>query len=387
MARNGSGTYNRPVSDYVFNTVISETDVNTEMDQIATALSDSIAKDGQTNPTANLPMATYKHTGVGNASARDQYAAAGQVQDSSFIDCGTAGGTKNALTLTPSPAITAYASGQTFRFKVGSTSSDSTVTVAVSGLATKAVEIDDSALSSSVVLEANKHYEIKYDGTAFQATRLSGGGLTAVDGVTIENTGGAIGVKDGGLSVAKLADGTDGELITWDASGNAATVGAGTTGQVLTSNGAGAAPTFQTVSQGASVNRNNVDQTSVASITFTKIQHTTEVYDTDGWFDVSTNYRFTPLVAGKYLVIASAGFLTIADGKLIVSAIYKNGSNENQAQIRWGGAGDPFLAAAAIIEMNGSTDYLEHFAYHDDTGTKSIDGNPKKTFFQVIRVG
>jgi hypothetical protein len=48
-----------------------------------------------------------------------------------------------------------------------------------------------------------------------------------------------------GLPVSGLANGTDGELITWDSSGVAATVAAGTAGQVLTSNGAGAAPTFQ----------------------------------------------------------------------------------------------------------------------------------------------
>jgi hypothetical protein len=42
-----------------------------------------------------------------------------------------------------------------------------------------------------------------------------------------------------------IKDGTDGELITWDASGNSAAVAVGTSGHVLTSNGAGAAPTFQ----------------------------------------------------------------------------------------------------------------------------------------------
>lgn len=47
------------------------------------------------------------------------------------------------------------------------------------------------------------------------------------------------------IDVADLANGTDGELITWDAAGAPATVGVGTSGQVLTSNGAGAAPTFQ----------------------------------------------------------------------------------------------------------------------------------------------
>ena len=47
------------------------------------------------------------------------------------------------------------------------------------------------------------------------------------------------------VTLAKLASGTDGELITWDASGDPAAVAVGTSGHVLTSNGAGAAPTFQ----------------------------------------------------------------------------------------------------------------------------------------------
>ncbi|HAF39094.1 MAG TPA: hypothetical protein DCG72_08930 [Gammaproteobacteria bacterium] len=53
-----------------------------------------------------------------------------------------------------------------------------------------------------------------------------------------------------GLPVSELRSGTDGELITWDASGNPTTVAVGTASQVLTSNGAGAAPTFQTLSTG-----------------------------------------------------------------------------------------------------------------------------------------
>ncbi|MGB0507098.1 MAG: hypothetical protein ACPGGK_12960, partial [Pikeienuella sp.] len=53
------------------------------------------------------------------------------------------------------------------------------------------------------------------------------------------------------VDVADLADGTDGELITWDASGNPDTVAVGTSGHVLTSNGAGAAPTFQAAAGGS----------------------------------------------------------------------------------------------------------------------------------------
>jgi hypothetical protein len=54
------------------------------------------------------------------------------------------------------------------------------------------------------------------------------------------------------VTLAKIAAGVDGELITWDAAGDPATVGVGTAGQILTSNGAGAAPTFQAASAGLS---------------------------------------------------------------------------------------------------------------------------------------
>ena len=55
------------------------------------------------------------------------------------------------------------------------------------------------------------------------------------------------------VDVAMLADGTDGELLTWDAAGVAATVAVGTVGQVLTSGGAGVAPTMQDAAGGANV--------------------------------------------------------------------------------------------------------------------------------------
>ena len=58
------------------------------------------------------------------------------------------------------------------------------------------------------------------------------------------------GLADDAVTTDKMAGGTDGELITYDASGNPAKVGAGNSGQVLTSNGAGAAPTFQAAAAG-----------------------------------------------------------------------------------------------------------------------------------------
>lgn len=55
------------------------------------------------------------------------------------------------------------------------------------------------------------------------------------------------------VDIADLANGTDGELITWDANAAPAAVAVGTVGQVLTSGGAGVAPTFQASSGGGGV--------------------------------------------------------------------------------------------------------------------------------------
>jgi hypothetical protein len=66
----------------------------------------------------------------------------------------------------------------------------------------------------------------------------------------VTSSGNATAIADKALAIAKLADGTDGELITWNASGVIAAVAAGSADQVLTSNGAGAAPTFQAAGGG-----------------------------------------------------------------------------------------------------------------------------------------
>ena len=58
-------------------------------------------------------------------------------------------------------------------------------------------------------------------------------------------------VVDDAVTLAKLAPGTDGNLITYDASGNPAAVATGDSGQLLTSAGVGAPPAFATLSAGA----------------------------------------------------------------------------------------------------------------------------------------
>jgi hypothetical protein len=75
--------------------------------------------------------------------------------------------------------------------------------------------------------------------TAAPATGADFFGVMLGAGVDIGTPG------DDTVTLAKMAAGTDGNLISYDASGNPVAVATGTVGQVLTSAGAGAPPAFE----------------------------------------------------------------------------------------------------------------------------------------------
>lgn len=69
MSRNGSGVYSLPAGQpVVTGTTISSAAHNALMSDIATEITRSIASDGQTTPTANLPMGGFKFTGLAAGS-------------------------------------------------------------------------------------------------------------------------------------------------------------------------------------------------------------------------------------------------------------------------------------------------------------------------------
>ena len=80
------------------------------------------------------------------------------------------------------------------------------------------------------------------------------------------------------VTLAKIAAGTDGELITWDASGDPAAVAVGTATHVLTSNGAGAAPTFQASGNAWNLIGTSVTSGSSATLDVTGLDTTYDMY-------------------------------------------------------------------------------------------------------------
>jgi hypothetical protein len=87
------------------------------------------------------------------------------------------------------------------------------------------------------------------DGATVDQTNISGnaGTVTTNANLTgvVTSAGNATAIADKALAIAKLADGTDGELITWGTDGVITTVAVGTATQVLTSAGADAVPTWE----------------------------------------------------------------------------------------------------------------------------------------------
>ena len=79
----------------------------------------------------------------------------------------TVGGTADVITLTPSPAITAYATGQRFSF-IASGANTTNVTVNINGLGAKAVTKSGATPLLANQISANAVILIEYDGTQFQ---------------------------------------------------------------------------------------------------------------------------------------------------------------------------------------------------------------------------
>lgn len=235
------------------------------------------------------------------------------------------------ITLDPAPA--AYATGQLFHFKAN-TANTGAATLNVNTLGAIAILKQNDVALATGDIEAGQIVTVVYDGTSFQmqsqlassggagdmvladiqtvtgaksynsgtmiykgsvsgTTTLNASGIAGTTTITMPAESGSMvleastntftnksfdangtGNSLSNVDVSDLANGTDGELITWDAAGAPATVAVGTATHVLTSNGVGAAPTFQAAGGGGDPDQNlwetiSSDSGSVAANTTT----------------------------------------------------------------------------------------------------------------------
>lgn len=112
---------------------------------------------------------------------------------------------------------------------------------------------------------------------------------------------------------------------------------------------------------------------TVANVTNTKINFNTKEFDTANCFD-TTNYRFTPNIAGYYQLNASCLALGSSAGGVSVH-IFKNGSQIRTSSVTNTVAGTNVAPTiSAIVYANGTTDYFEIYAWNNN-GPQTMGSN------------
>lgn len=131
----------------------------------------------------------------------------------------------------------------------------------------------------------------------------------------------------------------------------------------------------------------NAASQNISPLTFTKINHDTEILDPQSDYDSATNYRYTPSQAGKYFVYINGGVSLAADQTQFLISIYKNGSIVARSSLfSSGNSGYGFVGL--VVDMNGSSDYLEGYIYHTDTVSRSTwSGISDVSFFGAYKIG
>lgn len=190
MGWNGDGTFSREHNWQ--NDADNDIDIvpdrhDAEDDNFATGIQAALAKNGENTPTANLPMGNNKHTGVGDASARTDYAKTSQVQDGAYsysADTGSA----DTYVMTLSPAITAYATGAEYRFKAANTNTGAS-TLNINGVGATSIKKAGSSDVEAGDIPSGSVITVVYDGTNFQITGINGvtastSEINQLDGIT-----------------------------------------------------------------------------------------------------------------------------------------------------------------------------------------------------------
>ena len=206
---------------------------------------------------------------------------------------------------------------------------------------------------------------------------ITGGSVTgvALSGNTFTNpviTGGSINdtpigattANTGAFTTASLKGSTSG-TITLDAPAvagtNTATLPAAT-GTVMVS---GAMPAFSAYNTGSQ---------AISTATATKVTLQNEDFDTANCFDSTTNYRFTPNVAGYYQINGTIYISSTITTHTCLALLYKNGSVYQSGAFQSTSTASTNAASqvSSVVYFNGTTDYIELWAYASIGGTGSL---------------
>jgi hypothetical protein len=181
------------------------------------------------------------------------------------------------------------------------------------------------------------------------------------------------------MSAIKLSTPSSGSisLSPADTASNLTITVPAVTGTMITtaSTFAGTGPAFSAYKSSSQTITNN---------TWTKITFETEEFDTNSNFASS---RFTPTIAGYYQVNfeLDVGGVTASLG---IAGIYKNGVDFKRGQgVAVSGISEQYLMGSCLIYLNGSTDYIEVYAYVGASSSATVYGGQQTYgYFQASMV-
>jgi hypothetical protein len=143
--------------------------------------------------------------------------------------------------------------------------------------------------------------------------------------------------------------------------------------------------------------RNGSNQDIGYTGVYTKITANTEVFDTNSKYDNSTNYRFTPTVAGKYYCYANIQFESTSasnSGDNLITttaAIYKNGTVAAYSQLNKGAQAAGYKKRSeqviSILDLDAD-DYIELYAMADNgiAGSTTVVADATATYFGAFKI-
>jgi len=123
------------------------------------------------------------------------------------------------------------------------------------------------------------------------------------------------------------------------------------------------------------------DQT-IPNSTWTKVRFDTETFDPQSTYDTS-NYRFTPAVAGYYSITAQVTSADVSDWNTFALRIYKNGSSFADMQVRHTHADSIFIST---MDLSDDNDYYEIYVRQNSGSNKDIRNLDSYNWFQAFKV-
>lgn len=165
---------------------------DSEDDNFALGINESLNAAGLNSPTANIPFGGFKITGAGSGTGASDYATVSQVQGRTVAYAVDASGS-DAYVLTLSPAISGYVAGQQFLFMVGTTNTGA-ATLNINGNGSRNIKKWTGTTLADGDLVAGQLAFVAYDGSDFQL-------LSAPSGAVDQN-GSTIYAADGGANDA-----------------------------------------------------------------------------------------------------------------------------------------------------------------------------------------